>query len=158
MSERITYLTREGKAKLEAELKTLETEGRAEVAKRIEEAKELGDVSESGEYEDAKKASGFLEGRIKEIRAQLANHQIIEDEPVGDAREVRIGSTVTIRYEGEDDDEEYRIVGSAESNPSNGYISNESPLGSALIGHRVRTKVVVQGPQGPFKVTIRSIK
>jgi len=158
MSDRITYLTREGKAKIEAELKFLETEGRAEVAKRIEEAKELGDVSESGEYEDAKKASGFLEGRIKEIRAQLANHQIIEDEPVGDAKTVRIGSTVGIRYEGDDEDEEYRIVGSAESNPANGYISNESPLGTALLGHRVGQKVVVQAPRGALKVTIKSIK
>lgn len=158
MSDRITYLTREGKAKIEAELKFLETEGRAEVAKRIEEAKELGDVSESGEYEDAKKASGFLEGRIKEIRAQLANHQIIEDEPVGDAKTVRIGSTVVIRYEGDEEDEEYRIVGSAESNPANGYISNESPLGAALLGHRVGQKVVVQAPRGAMKVTIKSIK
>ena len=100
MSDRITYLTRDGKIKLEEELKLLETEGRAEVAERINQAKELGDISESGEYEDAKKSSGFLEGKIKEIRDILARHQIIEED-TGDVKEVRIGSTVTIVYEGE---------------------------------------------------------
>lgn len=157
MSDRITYLTRDGKIKLEEELKLLETEGRAEVAERINQAKELGDISESGEYEDAKKSSGFLEGKIKEIRDILARHQIIEED-TGDVKEVRIGSTVTIVYEGEIDPETYRIVGSAESNPKEQRISNESPLGIALIGRRVKDKVTVQTPNGPTKCTIKSIR
>ena len=157
MSDRITYLTRDGKIKLEEELKLLETEGRAEVAERINQAKELGDISESGEYEDAKKSSGFLEGKIKEIRDILARHQIIEED-TGDVKEVRIGSTVTIVYEGETDAETYRIVGSAESNPKEQRISNESPLGIALIGRRVKDKVTVQTPHGPTKCTIKSIR
>lgn len=157
MTDRITYLTREGKEQLEAELKQLETVGRREIAERINAAKELGDISESGEYEDAKKASGFLEGRIKEINDVLRKAHIIEEE-VGDVKEVRIGRTVVIRFEDEDADEEYRIVGSAESNPAEGRISNESPLGRALIDRRVKDKVVVQTPNGPMKCVIKSIK
>ncbi|MFZ9858549.1 MAG: transcription elongation factor GreA [Roseiflexaceae bacterium] len=157
MTDRITYLTREGKEQLEAELKELETVGRREIAERINAAKELGDISESGEYEDAKKASGFLEGRIKEINDVLRKAHIIEEE-VGDVKEVRIGRTVVIRFEDEDADETYRIVGSAEANPAEGRISNESPLGRALIDRRVKDKVVVQTPNGPMKCVIKSIK
>lgn len=157
MTDRITYLTREGKEQLEAELKQLETVGRRDIAERINAAKELGDISESGEYEDAKKASGFLEGRIKEINDILRKAHIIEEE-VGDVKEVRVGRTVVIRFEGEDADEEYRIVGSAESNPAEGRISNESPLGRALIDRRVKDKVIVQTPNGPMKCVIKSIK
>jgi transcription elongation factor GreA len=157
MTDRITYLTREGKDQLEAELKQLETVGRREIAERINAAKELGDISESGEYEDAKKASGFLEGRIKEINDVLRKAHIIEEE-VGDVKEVRVGRTVVIRFEDEDADEEYRIVGSAESNPAEGRISNESPLGRALIDRRVKDKVIVQTPNGPMKGVIKSIK
>jgi transcription elongation factor GreA len=157
MSDRIFYLTPEGKAKLEAELRERETVLRREIAERINQAKEPGDISESGEYEDAKKESGFNEGRVKEIRDVLARHQIIEDEP-GNVKELRIGSKVTIRYDGEDEDEEYRIVGSAESNPAEGMISNESPLGSALIGRKVKDKVVIHAPSGPMKCVIKAIK
>lgn len=157
MTDRITYLTREGKEQLEAELKQLETVGRRDIAERINAAKELGDISESGEYEDAKKASGFLEGRIKEINDILRKAHIIEEE-VGDVKEVRVGRTVVIRFEDEDADEEYRIVGSAESNPAEGRISNESPLGRALIDRRVKDKVIVQTPNGPMKCVIKSIK
>jgi transcription elongation factor GreA len=157
MTDRITYLTREGKEQLEAELKQLETIGRREIAERINAAKELGDISESGEYEDAKKASGFLEGRIKEINDVLRKAHIIEEE-VGDVKEVRVGRTVVIRFDDEEADEEYRIVGSAESNPAEGRISNESPLGRALIDRRVKDKVIVQTPNGPMKCVIKSIK
>jgi transcription elongation factor GreA len=157
MTDRITYLTREGKDQLEAELKQLETIGRREIAERINAAKELGDISESGEYEDAKKASGFLEGRIKEINDVLRKAHIIEEE-VGDVKEVRVGRTVVIRFDDEEADEEYRIVGSAESNPAEGRISNESPLGRALIDRRVKDKVIVQTPNGPMKCVIKSIK
>lgn len=157
MTDHINYLTPAGKANLEAELKERETVLRREIAERINAAKELGDISESGEYEDAKKESGFNEGRIKEIRDILANHQLIEDE-TGDVEKVRIGTTVTIRFVDEVEDEQYRIVGSAESNPAKGLISNESPLGTALIGHKVSDLVVFQGPGGTLKCTIKAIK
>ena len=160
MTDHINYLTHEGKAKLEAELKERETVLRREIAERINAAKELGDISESGEYEDAKKESGFNEGRIKEIRDILANHQIIEDDIVdGDIEKIRIGNTVTIRFVGDTIDEAYRIVGSAESNPANGMISNESPLGMALIGRKVGDVVSFQGPSNnTIKCTVRAIK
>lgn len=158
MTDRITYLTREGKEQLEAELKHKETVERREIAERINAAKELGDISESGEYEDAKKASGFLEGRIKEINDILRKALIIEEEDVGDIKAVRVGRTVVVRFDDEDSDEEYRIVGSAEANPAEGRISNESPLGRALIDRRVKDKVVVQTPNGPMKCQIKSIK
>ena len=160
MTDHINYLTHEGKAKLEGELKERETVLRREIAERINAAKELGDISESGEYEDAKKESGFNEGRIKEIRDILANHQIIEDDIVdGENAKIRIGNTVTIRFAGDTIDEDYRIVGSAESNPGNGMISNESPLGMALIGHKVGDVVSFQGPSNNIiKCTVRAIK
>lgn len=157
MTDHINYLTHAGKENLEAELKERETVLRREIAERINAAKELGDISESGEYEDAKKESGFNEGRIKEIRDILANHQLIEDE-IGEVEKVRIGTTVTIRFVDEDEDEAYRIVGSAESNPAKGLISNESPLGTALIGHKVGDLVVFQGPSETLKCTIKAIK
>ncbi|MFM7679235.1 MAG: transcription elongation factor GreA [Roseiflexaceae bacterium] len=158
MTDHINYLTHEGKAKLEAELRERETTIRREIAERINAAKELGDISESGEYEDAKKASGFNEGRIKEISEILKNHQIIED-VVGDVEKVRIGSTVTIRFDGETIDESYRIVGSAESNPAKGMISNESPLGIALIDKKVGEKAVFQSPANTtIRCTVTAIK
>lgn len=158
MTVHINYLTNEGKAKLEEELKERETKLRREIAERINAAKELGDISESGEYEDAKKESGFNEGRIKEIRDILANHQLIEDE-IGTSEKIRIGNTVTIRFAHETEDESYRIVGSAESNPANGLISNESPLGIALIGHKVGDVVVFQSPsKSMLKCTVKAIK
>lgn len=158
MTVHVNYLTHEGKAKLEEELKNRETVLRREIAERINAAKELGDISESGEYEDAKKESGFNEGRIKEIRDILANHQIIEDE-TGDTEKIHIGHTVTVRYEDESDDESYRIVGSAESDPARGLISNESPLGMALMGHKVGDVVVFQGPSNNFlKIVVKGIK
>src|SRR5690349_7121156 len=129
MSEKPVYLTREGRAKLEVELEDLTTNGRKEAAARINAAKELGDISESGEYEDAKNQQAHLEGRIREVKAMLARAQIIDEEN-GSSSEVRVGSRVTVRVEGEDDDETWSIVGSTEAKPREGKISNESPLGS----------------------------
>lgn len=153
MSEKPAYLTREGMAKLEAELEELVTSGRKDIAERINAAKELGDISESGEYEDAKNQQAHLEGRIREIKNILSRAQLIEEESNGH-HEVRVGSRVTVRIEGESDDESWTIVGSAEARPREGKISNESPIGAALIGKRVRQKVTVATPSGPMKVTI----
>ena len=157
MSEKPAYLTRDGRAKLEAELEDLVTNGRKEVAARIGAAKELGDISESGEYEDAKNHQAHLEGRIREIKNILSRAQIIDEEN-GKGNEVRVGSKVTVRIDGEDEDETWTIVGSTESRPREGKISNESPIGSALLGKRPRQKVTVQTPSGVLKLTIVKIQ
>ncbi len=156
MTEKPIYLTKEGRARLEAEIEELETVGRKDVAERIRQAKELGDISESGEYEDAKNKQAFLEGRIREVRNILNNAQMIDEEN-SDTREVRVGSSVTIRYE-DGDEEEWMIVGAAEANPRNGKISNESPIGSALLGKKPRQKVSVTTPSGVAKLTVIKIR
>lgn len=157
MTDKPAYLTREGRAKLEAELEELTTNGRKLVAERIGAAKELGDISESGEYEDAKNQQAHLEGRIREIKNILSRAQLIDEEN-GQGHEVRVGSRVTVRIDGEADDETWTIVGSAEANPREGRISNESPIGSALLGKRPRQKVTAQTPSGVLKLTIVKIE
>ncbi len=157
MSEKPAYLTRDGRARLEAELEQLITVGRRQIAERIGAAKELGDISESGEYEDAKNQQAHLEGRIREIKNILSRAQIIDEEN-GQSNEVRIGSKVTVRIEGEDEEETWTIVGSAEARPREGRISNESPIGAALLGKRPRQKVTVQTPSGLLKLTIVKIQ
>jgi transcription elongation factor GreA len=157
MTEKPAYLTRDGRTKLEAELEELTTSGRKQVAERINAAKELGDISESGEYEDAKNQQAHLEGRIREIKSILSRAQIIDEEN-GQAGEVRVGSKVTVRFDGEDDEETWTIVGSAEADPRGGRISNESPIGSAILGKRVRQKTTVQTPSGLLKLTIVKIQ
>ncbi len=157
MTDKPAYLTREGRAKLEAELEELMTIGRREVAERINAAKELGDISESGEYEDAKNSQAHLEGRIREIKNILSRAQIIDEEN-GNGHEVRVGSRVTVRIDGEDEEETWTIVGSTEANPRDGKISNESPIGSNLLGKKVRQKVSVQTPSGTLRLTIVKIQ
>jgi transcription elongation factor GreA len=157
MSEKPAYLTRDGRAKLQAELEDLETSGRKQIAERIGAAKELGDISESGEYEDAKNQQAHLEGRIREIKSILARAQLINEEN-GHGNEVRVGSTVTVRVDGEDEDETWTIVGSAEAKPRDGKISNESPIGAAILGKRVKQKATVQTPSGLMKLTIVKIQ
>ncbi|NJM08199.1 transcription elongation factor GreA [Candidatus Gracilibacteria bacterium] len=154
MSDKPTYITREGRAKLEAELEQLVTVERKQVAERIAAAKELGDISESGEYEDAKKSQSLLEGRIREVKSILSRAELIEDGHHNGNGEVRVGSSVTVRFEDDNEEETWTIVGSAEANPRDGRISNESPIGSALLGKRSRQKVTVQTPNGVTKLTI----
>ncbi|HWQ11237.1 MAG TPA: transcription elongation factor GreA [Roseiflexaceae bacterium] len=158
MSDRPAYLTREGRARLEAELEELTTRGRKDIAERINAAKELGDISESGEYEDAKNQQAHLEGRIREIKNILSRAQIIDEENGNGSNEVRVGSTVTVRIDGESDEETWTIVGSTEAKPRDGKISNESPIGAALLGKRPRQKVQVQTPDGVMKMTIVKIQ
>ncbi|MEM8529643.1 MAG: transcription elongation factor GreA [Chloroflexota bacterium] len=157
MTDKPAYLTREGRAKLEAELQELTTDGRRQVAERINAAKELGDISESGEYEDAKNSQAHLEGRIREIKSLLSRAEMIDEEN-GGGSEVRVGSKVTVRIEGEDDEETWSIVGSAEASPRDGRISNESPIGAALLGKRARQKVVAETPSGVLKLTVLKIQ
>jgi transcription elongation factor GreA len=156
MSEKPTYLTREGRARLESELEDLLTTGRKQVAERIGAAKELGDISESGEYEEAKNQQAFIEGRIREIKNTLSRAEIIDEEN-GNTSEVHVGSSVTVRLDDENEEETWTIVGSTEASPREGKISNESPIGAALLGKKPRQKVTVQTPSGLMKLTILKI-
>jgi transcription elongation factor GreA len=149
------FLTEEGLKKLEAELEHLKNVRRAEVAKRLHDAMEEGEVEENPEYEDAKNEQAFVEGRILEIETILANAVLIEAK--GPPNEVRLGSKVTITEIGTTDKDHYVIVGSAEADPANGKISNESPLGKALLGHKIHDDVVVVAPGGQIKYKITHI-
>lgn len=147
------YVTAEGLEKLKAELKELKLVKRKEIVSRIQEAKELGDLSENAEYTEAKNEQSFIEGRIIEIENTLKNAEVIADEP--GSSQVLVGSTVTVKYGA--DQSTYTIVGSNEVNPSQGLISNESPLGHAFIGHMVGDVVEVKVPNGVARYTIVSI-
>lgn len=148
-----SYLTREGYNRLQDELDYLRTVRRQEVADRLHEALEGGDVGvdPDAEYEAAKNEQAFVEGRIKELEILLSSARIIDAPEKTDV--VTVGSKVTIQEDGSDQ-EEYVIVGAAEANPREGRISNESPLGKALIGKRVGDLASVEAPQGSFTVTI----
>jgi transcription elongation factor GreA len=150
-----TFLTPEGRQKLEEELDHLKTVRRPEVARAIHEAKMDGDITENAGYEEAKRDQAFLEGRIMTIEGMLENAVIIESNEGSDA--VALGSRVTVAEEGFDP-ESYTIVGSAEADPGSGRISNESPLGKALMGHRVGDKVTFKTPGGRAEVEILSLE
>jgi transcription elongation factor GreA len=151
MADKPVYLTKEGKEKLKQELEYLTTVRRREVAEAIKSAKEEGDLSENSAYDEAKLNQGFLEGKIQTIESQLRNAVIIDKN--GKSDKVSIGSTVTVEEEGFGE-ETYQIVGSAEADPLEGKISNESPIGMALIGAKVGDAVKAETPGGEtiFKV------
>ena len=152
MNNKPVYLTAEGLAKLKAELIHLITVERPRVAARIHDAKLDGDITENAEYEDAKQEQSFLEGRIGTLEAQLKNAEVIEK---ANGDKVGIGSKVVIK--GEDGQETFTIVGSAEAAPREGRISNESPVGAALMGHKKGDTVVVAGPGREVTFTVVSI-
>ena len=153
MNNKPVYMTPEGVERLEAELRHLITEERPRVAQRIHDAKLDGDTTENAEYEDAKQEQSFLEGRIATIEAQLKNAEVIEH---SNGDKVRIGSTVVIS--GPDGKETLTIVGSAEAAPREGRISNESPIGQALMGHKKGETVTVEAPAGAVTYTLVSIR
>jgi transcription elongation factor GreA len=153
MNNKPAYLSQEGLDKLREELNEMVTVRRAEVAARIQEAREDGDITENAEYEDAKNEQAFVEGRIQTLSALIKNAVLI-DEHTSTAF-VGIGSTVDV--ESEDGKETFRIVGSAEANPAEGRISNESPVGRALLGHRKGDKVQVSVPAGSWTYKIIGI-
>ena len=155
MTNQETFLTPEGFDKLEEELNHLKTVRRPEVAQAIHEAKMDGDVSENAGYEEAKRQQAFLEGRIMTVEAMLKNAVIIESNGPSDT--VILGSQVTVVEEGLDP-ETYIIVGSAEANPGDGRISNESPLGKALIGHRAGDRVAFDTPGGQVEMELLRIE
>jgi transcription elongation factor GreA len=154
MTDKPTYLTAAGKRKLEEELEYLRTRRRAEVAQHIAEAKDGGDITENAGYEEAKNEQAFLEGRIMTVEALLARAEIIEAPQSAGA--VCLGSKVKVVEQGSTP-EVYHIVGSAESDPSQGRISDESPLGRSLMGHRSGDTVVVKTPDGPAEFQILDI-
>lgn len=155
MVDKPVFLTEHGLRKLEEELHYLETERRSQVAARIRSAKEEGDISENAEYDDAKHEQAFVEGRIMTLRAMIGNAAIIEND--GSSEEVCLGSRVVVLEEGQEDSEVYHIVGSAEADPLDGRVSNESPIGRALMGRRVGDAVSYQAPAGEIRFTILSI-
>jgi transcription elongation factor GreA len=150
-----TYLTQEGFAKLKSELEELKGPQRTELALRLREAIQMGDLSENADYHKAKEDQAFLEGRIQELEYSLSNAVIIE-ETTAPKGVVGVGSRVTIQEEG-GDPETYQLVGSKEADPRQGRISNESPIGRALLEHRVGDSVLVETPGGKIKFKIVEI-
>ena len=149
-----TFLTRHGFEKLQEELEYLRTTKRQEVAERLHEAMEGGELIEDAEYEAAKNEQAFVEGRILELEILLANARVINENLKQDS--VQVGSHVTIQ-EDDQEPEDYVIVGPAEADPRHGRISNESPLGRALIDHRVNDMVRVDAPAGSFTVRVLKV-
>lgn len=148
------FLTKEGHQKLQEELDYLRTTKRQEVAARLHEAMEGGELIENAEYEAAKNEQAFVEGRIQELELLLATAQIIEDNGKGKKNDaIQIGSKVTIK-EGNFEAETFTIVGAAEANPRVGKISNESPIGKAILNHKVGDVVKVETPGGTYNVKI----
>jgi transcription elongation factor GreA len=141
----VTYLTPEGKEKLETELEELKTTGRKELAEQLKQAISMGDLSENADYHKAKEDQGFMEGRIQEIEAILRNAKVIETR--SSYTDVQIGAHVTIKEE-DYPPETYHLVGSKEASPREGKISHESPIGKALLGHKVGDIVEATLPNG----------
>lgn len=154
-------MTAEGKRKLEEELVKLETETRKEIVERIKIARDFGDLSENAEYDSAKEEQAFLEGRISTLKSMIRNAVIISEDET-DNSVVSLGKTVTfveiINGKPSTDEESYTIVGSAEADPMEFRISNESPIAKGLLGRGEGEEVVVQTPGGEMKVKILSIK
>lgn len=157
MSEKEVILTQEGLKKLEDELETLKTVKRREVAERIKVAISYGDISENSEYEDAKNEQAFIEGRIITLEKMLRNARIINDDEV-DTNTVSIGSRVSLEDLEFKEKVEYTIVGSAESDPLQNKISNESPVGKAILGKEKGATVDVTVPAGVIQYKILDIK
>jgi transcription elongation factor GreA len=149
------YLTAEGKTALEERLNHLKTVRRPEVADRIQQAKMDGDISESGEYEDAKNEQAWVEGEIRDLEHKLQNAHIYEGAKGG---VVGLGSKVRVRDDDEGEENNWTIVGSAEANPRQSRISNESPVGQALMGHKAGDKVMVEAPAGIQHFTIVKVE
>jgi transcription elongation factor GreA len=148
-----TYVSREGLDKLRTELDELVNARRPEIAARIHDAKEHGELAENAEYEDAKNEQAFVEGRILDIKSIIENAILIDEKHATD--HVAIGSTVTV--ETNDGRQKFTIVGAPEADPRNGKISNESPVGRALLGHKKGEQVNVKVPAGDFAYKIVAI-
>ena len=149
------FVTEEGLKELKEELEDLSVNVRPEVINAIKEARALGDLSENAEYHAAKDKQSQVEARIRELEYLIENAIVIKE---GDNSEVRIGSTVEIKYIDDDEIEEYKIVGSTEADPFENKISNSSPIAKAIIGKKVNDIASVESPNGSYDVQIVSIK
>ena len=158
MAEKPIFLTKEGKTKLEGELSQLLNVKRPEIAEQIRQAKEAGDISENAAYEDAKHQQGMIEGRIQELEYMLKHAQMIDEGQHSASDGVQIGCKVTV-LDADGREERYFLVGSAEAQPGAGRISNESPMGKALLGHRIGDAIEVPTPSGArLKFTVKAIE
>jgi transcription elongation factor GreA len=151
------YLTREGVEKLREELDHLVKVRRPALAERLNHAIQQGDLSENADYQTAKEEQGFLEGRIQELESMLLDAVIIDDGQ-GPKDQVGFGSRVTVVEEGEDEPETFVVVGAVESDPASGRISNESPMGQALMERKVGDRVTVEAPAGEMVFIIKAIE
>ncbi|MCR5518656.1 MAG: transcription elongation factor GreA [Lachnospiraceae bacterium] len=157
MEGKKNQMTRSGLEKLENELHYLKVEKRQEIAQKIKEAREQGDLSENAEYDAAKDEQRDIEARIEELENILKNAEVVGDDDVEEGT-IGIGSQVKLKDLDEDEEVIYKIVGTTEANVLEGFISNDSPLGRALIGKKKNTKVEVDAPGGVIKYKIMSVK
>ncbi|MUV39551.1 Transcription elongation factor GreA [Lentibacillus sp. JNUCC-1] len=152
-AEKSYYMTKEGKEKLEQELHYMKTDKRQEVVERIKVARDFGDLSENSEYDSAKEEQAFVESRIAQLENMIRHAVIIEnDEANSDV--VALGKTVTFQELPDGDEETYTIVGSAEADPFEGKISNDSPMAKSLLGHEIGSEVTAVTPGGDIHVKI----
>lgn len=151
MAKKEILLTSEGFLELETELNELKTNKRPKVIEAIKDARAQGDLSENADYDAARNLQAEVEGRIKELEFMLENAKIIEKAANG---VVSLGSTVSIKYIDDDEEEEYKIVGSTEADPFENKISNESPIGKAIIGQKEGSTISVESPTGSYQIKI----
>ena len=156
MPDKKTILTYEGLKELEKELDYLKGKKRLEIAEKIKKAISFGDISENSEYDEAKNEQAALEAKIAKLENSLRNAEVIDDDTLS-TDQVRIGCKVKILDVDFNEEEQYQIVGSMEADPSKQRISDESPVGSALLGKKVEDEIVVEAPQGSFKLRILEI-
>ena len=156
MPEHPVPLTKDGLAKIAQELEQLKHVRRPQVAERIRESKELASTQNNAEYDDAKNEQAFVEGRILTLEQLVQDAVIIDEEQAHHASQVQIGSTVSVTN-AEGKKQEFTIVGSTEADPAKGRISNESPVGLALLGKRVGAEVLVDAPKGVMRFTVTKI-
>lgn len=152
----VCLMTAEGFLALEEELNELKTVKRPQVIESIKDARAQGDLSENADYDAARNDQAVLEGKIKELEYLIEHAKIIEEEKIEGV--VNLGSTVVINYVEDDEEEEYKIVGSLEANPFENRISNESPIGKAVLGKKVGDVVSVESPSGSYEVKIIEVK
>ncbi|MHA6260339.1 transcription elongation factor GreA [Sporosarcina sp. CAU 1771] len=157
ISEKKFPMTAAGKEKLEEELNHLKIVKRPEIVERIKIARSYGDLSENSEYDSAKEDQAFLEGKISSLEGMIRNSVIIAEDELN-TDEVRLGKTVTFKELPDGDEETYTIVGSAEANPMEGLISNDSPIAKGLLGRSKGEEVKINTPGGDMSVTILEIK
>lgn len=153
-----TLVTKEGLKKLKEELEELKTTRRREVAQRLKDAISYGDLSENSEYEEAKNEQAFVEGRILELERKIKSAKIISEQAASKGgKEANVGSHVSIIMKGREDEQTYTIVGATEANPFENRISNESPIGKALLGKRKGEKISVPTPAGIVQYEISKV-